>query len=129
MLMSKPFRLRPYQKKAVAAVVSRYLEKRQRRMLLYLPTGAGKTVIATHIIKALRTTKGFGKVLFVAHRREIIDQTARTIRRHLPGLKVQIEQGKRTTMGRERHYPGIGPVPGAAQGKLRSQGLRPDHLR
>lgn len=99
MLMNKPFRLRPYQKKAVAAVVSRYIEKHQRRMLLYLPTGAGKTVIATHIIKALRTTKAFGKVLFVAHRREIIDQTARTIRRHLPGLKVQIEQGNRRTRG------------------------------
>jgi ATP-dependent helicase IRC3 len=98
-LMNKPFRLRPYQKKAVAAVVSGYQEKHQRRMLLYLPTGAGKTVIATHIIKALRTTKAFGKVLFVAHRREIIDQTARTIRRHLPGLKVQIEQGNRTTRG------------------------------
>jgi ATP-dependent helicase IRC3 len=65
-------------------------------MLLYLPTGAGKTVIATHIIKALRNTKGFGKVLFVAHRREIINQTARTIRRILPGLNVQIEQGART---------------------------------
>ncbi|BBO84014.1 hypothetical protein DSCO28_45800 [Desulfosarcina ovata subsp. sediminis] len=92
----RPFRLRPYQKKAVAAVVSRYQEQNQRRMLLYLPTGAGKTVIATHIIKALRASKAFGKVLFVAHRREIIDQTARTIRRHLPGLGVQIEQGKRT---------------------------------
>ncbi len=97
--MNKPFRLRPYQKKAVSAVVSRYLEKHQRRMLLYLPTVAGKTVIASHIIKALRNTKGFGKVLFVAHRREIINQTARTIRRILPGLNVQIEQGARTARG------------------------------
>jgi len=97
--MRKPFRLRPYQKKAVAAVVSRYKEKHQRRMLLYLPTGAGKTVIATHIIKALRNTKGFGKVLFVAHRREILNQTVRTIRRLLPGLNVQIEQGSRTAHG------------------------------
>ena len=97
--MNKPFRLRPYQKKAVTAVVSRYIEKHQRRMLLYLPTGAGKTVIATHIIKALRNTKEFGKVLFVAHRREIINQTARTIRRILPGLNVQIEQGARTAHG------------------------------
>jgi ATP-dependent helicase IRC3 len=48
--MSRPFRLRPYQKKAVAAVVSGYRDKNQRRMLLYLPTGAGKTMIANHII-------------------------------------------------------------------------------
>ncbi|MBT8340252.1 MAG: DEAD/DEAH box helicase [Desulfatitalea sp.] len=96
---SKPFRLRPYQKMAVAAVVSRYQEAHQRRMLLYLPTGAGKTVIATHIIKALRTGNTFGKVLFVAHRREIINQTAHTIGRHLPRLKVQIEQGKRSARG------------------------------
>ena len=100
MPMRQPFRLRPYQKKAVAAVVSGYTESQRRRMLLYLPTGAGKTVIATHIIKALRASKDFGKVLFVAHRREIIDQTARTIRRHLPGIKVQIEQGKRTASGK-----------------------------
>jgi superfamily II DNA or RNA helicase len=97
--MSKSFRLRPYQKNAVSAVVARYKEQKQRRMLLYLPTGAGKTVIAAHIIKALRTTSRFGKVLFVAHRREIINQTARTIKRHLPKLNVQIEQGKRTAQG------------------------------
>lgn len=97
--MSKSFRLRPYQKNAVAAVIARYKKQKQRRMLLYLPTGAGKTVIAAHIIKALRTTPKFGKVLFVAHRREIINQTARTIKRHLPRLKVQIEQGKRTSRG------------------------------
>lgn len=97
--MSKSFRLRPYQKNAVAAVIERYKERKQRRMLPYLPTGAGKTVIAAHIIKALRTTPNFGKVLFVAHRREIINQTASTIKRHSPLLRIQIEQGKRKSRG------------------------------
>lgn len=65
-------------------------------MLLHLPTGAGKTVIATFVIRALRQGFGLGRCLFVAHRREILDQTARTLREHLPGLDVQVEQGDRT---------------------------------
>jgi ATP-dependent helicase IRC3 len=76
-------------------VVARYRAK-ERRMLLYLPTGAGKTVIATGIIEALRKTWGLGRTLFIAHRREILDQTARTLARHLPALSVQVEQGERT---------------------------------
>lgn len=68
-------------------------------MLLYLPTGAGKTVIATGIIKALREAAGVGRTLFIAHRREILDQTARTLARHLPDLSVQMEQGERRGHG------------------------------
>ena len=90
------FKLRPYQKSAVSSVLARY-RAGERRMLLYLPTGAGKTVIATFIIQALREQVRLGRCLFVAHRREILDQTAQTPRRHLPGLDVQVEQGERTS--------------------------------
>lgn len=69
-------------------------------MLLYLPTGAGKTVIAAFEIKALREISGFGRTLFVAHRREILDQTARTLQHHLPTLGIQMEQGERTAQGK-----------------------------
>lgn len=94
--MPEPFKLRPYQKAAVAAVESRY-RAGERRMLLHLPTGAGKTVIATFVIRALRQGFGFGRCLFVAHRREILDQTLRTLREHLPALSVEVEQGERTS--------------------------------
>ena len=90
----QPFKLRPYQKAAVNAVLARYRQG-ERRMLLYLPTGAGKTVIATFILRALRERERLGRCLFVAHRREILDQTARTLREHLPELSVQVEQGER----------------------------------
>jgi superfamily II DNA or RNA helicase len=93
--MGRRIRLRPYQKSAVQEVVSRYTRENARRLLLYLPTGAGKTVIAAFIIKELLTRPGFGKVLFVAHRREILDQTARTIAAELPRARLQIEQGGR----------------------------------
>jgi ATP-dependent helicase IRC3 len=99
-MRSRPFRLRPYQKAAVAAVLSRYREQKERRMLLYLPTGSGKTVIATYVIKALRERVSFGRVLFIAHRREILDQTAQTLRQHLPRLTVEVEQGGRSSSGK-----------------------------
>jgi ATP-dependent helicase IRC3 len=95
--MMSEFRLRPYQKVAVSAVVSRY-SAGERRMLLYLPTGAGKTVIATFIIAALRRAN-VRRCLFVAHRREILDQTARTLRRHLPNARVELERGEQQTDG------------------------------
>jgi ATP-dependent helicase IRC3 len=92
------FKLRPYQKAAVASVVARY-RAQERRLLLYLPTGAGKTVIATALIEALRSASGLGRTLFIAHRREILDQTARTLARHLPTLRVELEQGERRGHG------------------------------
>ncbi len=94
--MTGPIHLRPYQKAAVQAVVSRYQTQHVRSMLLHLPTGAGKTVIAAEVIRVLSKTAGFGKVLFIAHRSEILDQTAATLRRHMPSLSVDIEQGSRT---------------------------------
>lgn len=94
--MGAPFRLRPYQKSAVAAVVSLHEERKERRLLLYLPTGAGKTVIATFLIKALRERSSIRRVLFVAHRREILDQTANTLQAHLPALRIEVEQGERS---------------------------------
>ncbi|MFC1643052.1 DEAD/DEAH box helicase [Myxococcota bacterium] len=96
-IMGEPFHLRPYQKAAISSVVTRFRKNGERRMLLYLPTGAGKTVIATFIIEALRKTSDrLRKTLFVAHRQEILDQTASTLARHLPGVDVQVEQGARS---------------------------------
>src|SRR5690349_10434052 len=99
MLEQAPFKLRPYQKAAVNSVLSRY-RAGERRLLLYLPTGAGKTVIATFIIEALRHAARLGRTLFVAHRREILHQTVRTLQRHLPGLSVEVEQGEHTASER-----------------------------
>jgi superfamily II DNA or RNA helicase len=88
------FRPRPYQERSVREVLTRY-NGGARKMLLHLPTGAGKTIIATLIIERLLPMIGGGKVLFIAHRRELLDQTAEKLQRHLPGLAVGIDQGER----------------------------------
>ncbi|MFL7808764.1 MAG: DEAD/DEAH box helicase family protein, partial [Anaerolineae bacterium] len=85
---------RPYQEKAVREVLSLYTGG-SRKMLLHLPTGAGKTIIATLIIERLLPLIGSGKVLFIAHRRELLDQTSEKLQQHLPGLAISIDQGER----------------------------------
>ncbi len=93
-LHSRRFTPRPYQDDAVGRVVSLFGEG-EREMLLHLPTGSGKTIIATLVIEKLLPKLKDGKVLFVAHRRELLDQTADKLERHLPDVSVSIEQGER----------------------------------
>jgi ATP-dependent helicase IRC3 len=90
----KQFLARPYQAKAVREVLSLY-DDGARKMLLHLPTGAGKTIIATLIIERLLPLIDAGKVLFIAHRKELLDQTAEKLKQHLPGLAISIDQGAR----------------------------------
>lgn len=63
--------LRPYQQEALDALRAHMLEGRQR-LLLVAATGAGKTTIAAAMIGSA-VARG-RKVLFLAHRKELIDQ-------------------------------------------------------
>jgi hypothetical protein len=64
--------LRPYQLRAIAALRAAYARGREA-VCLVLPTAGGKTVIAAEII---RLSVALGRrVLFVAHRTELINQT------------------------------------------------------
>lgn len=60
--------LRDYQKRVVDELVR---SKRGRRVVVVAPTGSGKTVIAAAVIKKLRSQR----VVFIAHRKEILRQT------------------------------------------------------
>jgi DNA repair protein RadD len=59
--------LRDYQRRAVADVQQAY-GNGSRSVLLVLPTGAGKTTVASELCR------GRGRVLWIAHRRELIAQ-------------------------------------------------------
>ena len=57
--------------------VKGHLRNHIRRILLYSPTGSGKTVLASFIIKGA-VAKG-NRVWFVVHKRELVKQTLRTL--------------------------------------------------
>lgn len=67
--------LRPYQAAAIEALRS-HVRAGRSRVLLVAATGSGKTVIASSLIHSARANHG-ARILFLAHRSEIIDQTVR----------------------------------------------------
>lgn len=50
--------------------------RHHRNVLLQSPTGSGKTAIATHILSSIQDRGKRGN--FICHRRELVDQTAKT---------------------------------------------------
>ncbi|MBK8123961.1 MAG: DEAD/DEAH box helicase [Dokdonella sp.] len=71
------FSLRPYQASKVAEARA-LMGQGKRSICLVAPCGAGKTIIAAHIIHSALSKQR--RVLFLAHRRELIDQCAEKLR-------------------------------------------------
>lgn len=82
--------LRPYQVEAIDAARAK-LRAGAKRCLVICPTGGGKTVLAAAIIQAAEQRGS--RSLFLAHRQELIDQTADKLARF--GVAAGIIMAKR----------------------------------
>lgn len=80
--------LRPYQRDAVSAVEEAWRSGVRATMLVHAP-GSGKTSTGSEL--ARRAVAEGGRVLVLAHRRELVDQFAARLR--LFGMRVGIERG------------------------------------
>ncbi|HEX7451567.1 MAG TPA: DEAD/DEAH box helicase [Polyangiaceae bacterium] len=74
--------LRPYQREAIDAVLAAR-RSGVRRMLVCLPTGAGKTVIFSELARLARR-----QVLVLAHREELLSQAQGKLEQALQGVHV-----------------------------------------
>ena len=70
--------LRPYQTLAIADLRCAVREGR-RRILLVAATGSGKTIIASELMRS--AVERGSNVLFIAHRRELIQQASEKLYR------------------------------------------------
>jgi len=93
--------LRPHQIAALEAI-SAARAAGQNRLLLKMPTGTGKTVVFSAMLRwpGLRDwlqtfPAGQRSMLVVAHREELLDQAAAKLVQANPGLLVSVEQGDR----------------------------------
>ena len=93
--MSGEMTLRPYQSEAVRAIESEW-EKGQKKTLLVLPTGTGKTIVFCAITKDA-VMRG-ERVLILAHRGELLEQAADKLERST-GLKCSVEKADETCIG------------------------------
>lgn len=114
--------LRPYQCEAVEAVKAQWREG-NRRTLLVLPTGCGKTICFA-ALTADRVQQG-GRVLILAHRGELLRQAADKLRQ-VTGLEAALEQAGATAAG-----TGAAVIVGSVQTLCREDRLTqypPDHF-
>jgi superfamily II DNA or RNA helicase len=80
--------LRPYQVEALQAIKRAY-ERGVRRQLLVTPTGSGKTLIVARVPELL----GDPRLVSIAHRHELLDQTLDVFRMERPDRPAGIERG------------------------------------
>ena len=87
--------LRDYQHESVIATMAEW--QQHRAALIVMATGLGKTVVGCEIMRHRLSKRENGQCIFVAHRRELINQTAATIATMMPDMRVGIEMAESRT--------------------------------
>ena len=87
--------LRPYQEAAREAIEKEWASG-NKRTLLVLPTGTGKTVVFSKV--AEDQVMAGNRVLILAHRGELLDQAADKLYR-MTGLRSSVEKADQTALG------------------------------
>lgn len=87
--MSTLLRLRDYQEATIDALMKGW-DNGASRLAAVLPTGAGKTVIFSHLSSGYVTANSGKRVLILAHTDELVRQAVRKLRDVAPHLKVGV---------------------------------------
>ncbi|MGR3870951.1 DEAD/DEAH box helicase [Streptomyces graminifolii] len=88
------FTPRPYQLDAIEALRKGWADG-QNRLAVVLPTGAGKTVVFSHLAHKMLDSLGGRRALVIAHREELIEQAASKLLAVDPMLRVGIVKAER----------------------------------
>ncbi|MEZ4651964.1 MAG: DEAD/DEAH box helicase family protein [Candidatus Eisenbacteria bacterium] len=80
--------LRPYQEEAVASIYA-HLRERDDNPCVVIPTGGGKTPVLASVCRDA-VELWDGRVLVIAHVKELLEQAVDKIRRMAPGLGSQV---------------------------------------
>jgi ATP-dependent helicase IRC3 len=108
--------LRPYQLQALE-ISKRKFEAGVTRQLISLPTGTGKTVVFSNLLRHHEIDK---RMLVLVHRQELAEQAFAKLRKYNPGLKIGIEMGKNESWSSERIViAGVNTIGTATSGRIK----------
>jgi len=82
------FRMRPYQQAAVDAVYN-HLRSKDNNPCIVLPTASGKSIVLAKITQDA-VEKWSGRVLILAHVKELLEQNSEKIRKLCPDLRIGV---------------------------------------
>lgn len=88
---SSNYELRYYQQIAINKSIENIVNNQKQRLLLVMATGTGKTQVAFQIIYRLWKSKQKKRILFLADRTSLIDQTMRNDFRHFKEAMTTID--------------------------------------
>lgn len=108
-------KLRPYQQEAKEAIFSEW-EKGNKKTLLVLPTGTGKTIVFSGVTSDC--VRNGERVLIMAHRGELLDQAADKLSKST-GLGCAVEKAENSCLGSWFRV-----VVGSVQSLMREKRLR-----
>ena len=75
---------RHYQRRAIGAIAEHFEHSKQRKALLVMATGAGKTRTVIALVDLLMRAGWVKRVLFLADRTALVNQTVNAFKTHLP---------------------------------------------
>ena len=90
---------RPYQVRAIKAVGDVF-DRKQREALLVMATGSGKTRTTIALVDLMQKANWVKRVLFLADRTALVNQTANAFKTHLPGSTTVNLVTEKATEGR-----------------------------
>lgn len=120
--MGEVLELRPYQQESREAVKKEWREG-NKKTLLVLPTGTGKTIVFSKIIEDV--TRDGDRTLVLAHRGELLEQASDKLEKST-GLKTATEKAEQTSVGSWFRVV-VGSVQ-TLQNEKRLKKFSPDHF-
>jgi type I restriction enzyme R subunit len=91
---------RPYQQRAIRAIARHFEQDRERKALLVMATGSGKTRTVIALVNLLMRANWVKRVLFLADRVALVNQAAGAFKAHLPDAAPVNLVTERTSEGR-----------------------------